>query len=466
VGTPLLEEHRIVPGSFRDPSGFVFTRAGTLFRQVNRVYGEQYDRLMQSGLYAALSGAGLLIPHEECEMPAVQPATAYKTLRPERISFISYPYEWSFGQLKAAALLTLEVEKIARQHGMSLKDASAYNVQFRGRNPVLIDSLSFQSRREREPWVAYRQFCQFFVAPLALMSSRDARLNQLLRVFIDGVPLEIASGLLPWHTRFNTRLGLHVHLHASAQKRFSGKPSQPSSGTPRMGQAAQDGLIDSLESTIRRIEWEPKGTVWADYYDDTNYTDAGFQEKKALVSRFLDAAQPGVVWDLGANDGRFSRLASDRGIPTMAFDMDPAAVEKNYLESVRRHEMHLLPLVLDLSNPSSGIGWGGDERMSIEARGPADLVLALALIHHLAIGNNVPLDRIAELFSVLGRSLVIEFVPKSDSQVQRLLASREDVFPAYTRQDFEAAFGERFETLDVAPIAGSERTLYLMKRSR
>jgi hypothetical protein len=467
VSAPIFEEHRVVPGSFRDPSGFVFTRNGALFRQVNRVYGEHYDRLMQSGLYAAVSGSGLLVGHEECDAPAPNAANAYKVVRPERIPFISYPYEWSFGQLKAAALLTLQVEKIARQHGMSLKDASAYNVQFKGSDPILIDTLSFQIHREGEPWVAYRQFCQFFVAPLALMSACDARLNQLLRVFIDGVPLEIASRLLPWQTRFNGRLGLHVHLHASAQKRYAGKREQPTAGrTPRMGQAAQAGLIDSLETTIRRIEWEPKGTVWADYYDDTNYTDAAFHAKKALVSRFLDAVRPRVVWDLGANDGRFSRLASDSGIPTMSFDMDPAAVEKNYRESVRRRERHLLPLVLDLSNPSSGIGWAGEERMSLESRGPADLVMALALVHHLAIGNNVPLDRVADLFSALGRSLVIEFVPKSDSQVQRLLGSREDVFPSYTQHDFEAAFAERFELLDVAPIPGSERTLYLMKRSR
>ena len=467
MGTPFVEEHRAVPGSFRDPSGFVFTQAGTVFRQVNRVYAEHYDRLMESGLYAALTGAGKLVPHEECGVAAAPSPAAYKVLRPEPIPFISYPYEWSFGQLKAAALLTLEVEKTARQFGMSLKDASAYNVQFRGCDPVLIDTLSFQSRREGEPWVAYRQFCEFFVAPLALMATCDARLNQLLRVFIDGVPLEIASRLLPWRTRLNTRLGVHVHLHASAQKRFAGAhAAQPAAAAPRMGQAAQAGLIDGLESTIRGIQWEPQGTVWADYYDDTNYTDAAFREKTALVSRFIDTARPRVVWDLGANDGRFSRLASSRGIRTMAFDMDPAAVEKSYRASVRSRETDLLPLVLDLSNPSSGIGWAGDERMSLEARGPADLVLALALVHHLAIGHNVPFDRIAQLFAVLGRSLAIEFVPKSDSQVQRLLASREDVFPRYTRADFEAAFGERFQILDVAPIAGTERTLYLMKRLR
>jgi ribosomal protein L11 methylase PrmA len=231
-----------------------------------------------------------------------------------------------------------------------------------------------------------------------------------------------------------------------------------------MGRAAQDGLIDSLETTVRGLEWQPKGTIWANYYDDTNYSEAALARKTELVDRFVARTQPGVVWDLGANTGRFSRLASQRGIQTIAFDMDPAAVDKNYAESVRGRETHLLPLVLDLTNPSSGIGWAGEERLSLQARGPADLVLALALIHHLAIGNNVPLDRIAALLSAFGRALVIEFVPKSDSQVQRLLASREDVFPTYAQDVFEAAFARYFDTLEVARIPGTERTLYLMQQ--
>jgi hypothetical protein len=466
LGTRLLDvDDGLVAGSFRDPSGFVFVRDGTLYRQVNRGYREHYDRLVESGLYDALVAAGSLVPHEECAAPALQPATAYKVLRPERIAFISYPYEWCFGQLKAAALLTLEAEKMARRHGMTLKDASAYNVQFRGSLPLLIDTLSFQARREGEPWVAYRQFCQFFLAPLALMSYCDVRLNQLLRVFIDGVPLDMASALLPSRTRFNGKIGLHIHLHASMQKRFEGRPAPAAGGrAAKIGASAQAGLIDSLETTVRGLKWEPKGTVWANYYDDTNYSGEALGQKAQLVDRFIARVQPASAWDLGANVGRFSRLASRRGIATVAFDMDAAAVEKNYEESVRRAETHLLPLVLDLTNPSADIGWAGEERMSLRTRGPADLLLALALIHHLAIGNNVPLDRLAELLSALGRALVIEFVPKSDSQVQRLLATREDVFPSYTQEYFEAAFARHFDTLEIAPIPGTARTLYLMQR--
>ena len=207
--------------SFRDPSGFLFTHDGVLYRQVNQIYAEDYKKLMDSGLYAKLVKAGLLIPHTEVELEAADPTLAFKVLRPERVPFISYPYEWSFGQLKDAALATFSIQKRALKLGMSLKDASAYNIQLVGGKPTLIDTLSFEIYKEGEPWVAYRQFCQHFLAPLALMAYRDIRLSQLLRVYIDGIPLDLASELLPGRTRWIIGLASHIHLHASAQKRYA-----------------------------------------------------------------------------------------------------------------------------------------------------------------------------------------------------------------------------------------------------
>ncbi len=223
-------------------------------------------------------------------------------------------------------------------------------------------------------------------------------------------------------------------------------------------------MLDSLGSTVKGLRWEPSGTEWADYYSETNYTDAALVEKERLVGAFLDRVAPRTAWDLGANTGRFSRLASARGAMTVAFDIDPGAVERSYREAARREESGLLPLVLDLTNPSPGLGWANRERITIRDRGPADVVLALALVHHLAIGNNVPLPWVAELLADLARSLIIEFVPKSDSQVSRLLVVREDIFPGYTREGFEAAFVAHFSTEAVEPIPGTERTLYLLRR--
>ena len=449
-----------VSSSFRDPSGFLFLRDDVIYRQVNRVYREHYDHLINSGLYKSLVDSGLLIPHEEVDINYATSNDAYKVLKPESIEFISYPYEWSFSQLKDSALTTLEIQKEALKYGMTLKDCSAYNVQFRKGKPLFIDTLSFEKYHEGEPWVAYRQFCQHFLAPLALMSHRDIRLNQLFRIYIDGVPLDLVSSLLPLRTRFRFSLLSHIHIHAKSQEYFADKAAKTSGR--RMGRLAFLGLIDNLEAAVKKLKWQARGTEWADYYEDTNYSSDALQHKKQLVAEFLDRINPKSIWDLGANVGMFSRIAGDKGIQTISFDIDPVAVEKNYLECVAKGETNILPLLLDLTNPSPSIGWQNEERMSLVERGPADTVLALALIHHLAISNNLPLNKIAGFFNRICNSLIIEFVPKSDTQVQRLLSTRKDIFPNYTQEAFESEFSKPFSILDSVRIRNSERTLYLM----
>jgi hypothetical protein len=440
----------------------MFESEGVLYRQVNDSYRIHYDLMVQSGLLEELTNAALMIRHDE--VPLGQDSVAYKVLRPERIPFVSYPFEWSFSQLRDAALLTLDVQRRALRRGMSLKDASAYNVQFLRGKPILIDTLSLEAQEEGAPWVAYRQFCQHFLAPLSLMARRDIRFGQLFRVFIDGVPLDMASALLPKSSWLKPSALMHLHLHALAQRKFAGGPKGGSSKTTKISARSLAALIDSLESAIKALRWTPAGTEWGDYYSDTNYTDEASAEKQRLVSAFHDRVAPNTLWDLGANTGRFSRLASTRGISTVAFDIDAAAVEKNYRDIVSSGNTNELPLVLDLTNPSPAFGWAGQERLSVSERGPADLVQALAIVHHLAISNNVPLVKVSAFFAQLGRALVIEFVPKSDSQVQRLLASREDIFDGYTREGFEAAFAEHFTIEAAELIRGSERVLYLMRR--
>ncbi|HXD11021.1 MAG TPA: class I SAM-dependent methyltransferase [Anaerolineales bacterium] len=414
--------------SFRDPSGFLFSRGGILYRQVNRAYQKEYARLMESGLYEKLVKAGLLIPHVEVDQPPAVEVDALKVIQPDRVPFISYPYEWSFGQLKSAALATLSIQKRALKMGMSLKDASAYNIQFVRGKAALIDTLSFEIYEEGEPWVAYRQFCQHFLAPLALMALKDVRLNQLLRVYIDGVPLDLVSELLPTRTRLNFGLLTHIHLHAGAQKKYSGEQVKSRSGALRVNKQAMTGLIENLESTVQKLDWTPRGTEWGNYYENTNYSDGAFEHKKQLVGEWTQRVQPKLAWDLGANKGVFSRVVSSACPYVVSFDIDPAAVEQNYRQVRSDKTENVLPLLLDLTNPTPAIGWANRERDSFEARGPADMVLALAVLHHLAISNNVPLPQLADFFAETGKWLVIEFVPKSDSQVQKLLSSRKDIF--------------------------------------
>ncbi len=450
--------------SFRDPSGFLFARDGVLYRQVNQIYAEDYKKLMDSGLYAKLVKAGLLIPHTEVELEAADPTLAFKVLRPERVPFISYPYEWSFGQLKDAALATLAIQKRALKLGMSLKDASAYNIQLVGGKPTLIDTLSFETYKEGEPWVAYRQFCQHFLAPLALMAYRDIRLSQLLRVYIDGIPLDLASELLPGRTRWIIGLASHIHLHASAQKRYADVAVSEKRAGRKLSKDALVALIESLQVTVRKLEWNPAGTEWADYYAANNYTDAAFEHKKVLVGDWLTKIEAKTVWDLGANTGIFSRVAAEAGAYVVSSDIDPAAVEVNYRLVKEHKEQNLLPLVLDLTNPSPAIGWNNLERNSFLQRGPVDATLALALVHHMAISNNVPLTRVAEFFAACGEWLIVEFVPKSDSQVQKLLRSRLDIFNDYTQAGFEQTFGQFFNIKESSAVRDSQRWLYLMQQ--
>lgn len=455
-----------VSGSFRDPSGFMFKHDGKLYRQVNQKYQEEYDLLMSSGLYDQLNKSRTLVAHKEVELTlAPRPEIAYKVIQPEIIDFISYPYEWCFNQLKDAAILTLAIARRALEFGMSLKDASAYNIQFQQGRPIFIDTLSFEKYEEGTPWVAYRQFCQHFLAPLALMAKSDVRLGQMLRLHIDGIPLDLASKLLPASTRMNMGLATHIHIHAKSQQRYADKEVSQEEVKARMSKTSMLGLLDSLLSTVKGLKVETIQTEWTDYYQDNNYTQSSFEAKRQLVRTFIEKVQPKQVWDLGGNTGEFSRVASDLQIPTVCFDIDPGAVQQNYDLVKQNKEKFMLPLRMDLTNPSPDLGWHNAERESMQARGPVDLVMALALIHHLAISNNVPLVDVADYFADLGEYLIIEFVPKSDSQVKRLLASRLDIFPDYTLEGFKEAFTQSYVLLDEKPVQGSERTLFLMKRT-
>jgi hypothetical protein len=451
------------PGSFRDPSGFVYRRDGVVHRQVNRSFAGRWDDLVASGVLTELQSRGLLIAHETAPLDAAaDPDLAHAVIRPEPVTTISYPYEWSFGMLRDAALATLDAQAAAAERGFALRDATAYNVQFLRGRPILIDTLSFERAQPGAPWIAYRQFCEHFLAPLALMARRDVRLGLLLRDHVDGIPLDLASRLLPGRTRWNLGLGAHIHAHARAQARHAGGAADAAAETKKatVSDFKQQALIDSLRRTIAKLDWTPEGTEWADYADNTSYGDTGTAAKQELVGRFVAATGGATVWDLGANTGRYSRIASGLGRNVVSWDIDPAAVERNYRQVRRDNEERILPLVLDLANPSPGLGWADEERQSVADRSNADVVLALALVHHLAIGRNVPLERIAAYFARLAPQLIIEFVPKDDPMVRTLLATREDVFEDYTMDGFTAAFAGRWDVSEESPVAGTARTLF------
>ncbi len=434
-------------------------RDGALLRDVRPSYEPHYRRLMDSGLYRRLVDARMLVPHEEERPATALAAGAYKVLRPEPISLITYPYEWCFSQLKRAALLTLSIEQLAMEHGMTLKDASAFNVQFRGTNAVWIDTLSFEIYEPGAVWRPYLQFCRHFLAPLALMAYADPRALQLTRAYVEGLPLDLACSLLPLRSRLRLGLLLHLHLHSRAE-RTSGLEAPKSRGG--LGAQARKGLIDGLRRTVEKLDWTPR-TTWSGYGEHDTYSVEGAAHKKELVSEYLAKAAPKEVWDLGANIGAYSRLASDGGTRTFAWDSDAGAVELAYRAALERGDANLLPLVLDVANPSPALGWALGERESIKERCRADVVMALALTHHLVLGAGIPFEEIASFFAELAPWLIIEHVDRADPKAARMLATRGEVRP-YTREAFEGAFRAKFDVVSDAGIRGSERHLYLMRR--
>jgi len=437
-------EKRIVSSSFRDPSGFVYWQNGELYRQINPCYRENYKRLMESGLYNELVGNKLLVHHKQ---------VSEDTIVPDIIPFVSYPYEWCFSQLKDAALATLATQKTAMDFGMTLKDASAYNIQFLRGQPVLIDTLSFATYQEGKPWIPYRQFCQYFLNPLALMALKDIRLSQLLRVYIDGIPIDLTAKLLPSKTYFNPGLLTHIKTHALSQNHLAGKKLPI-----RMSKTMLTNFVNNLENTVKNLRWKPKGN-WVNY-GQCSYSEIAQRSKQDIVTEYLVRLKPKLVWDLGANNGLFSDIAAGTGAEVIALDSDPACVELCY----QKYKGKILPLVVDLINPTPSIGWRNEERVGLLERNKPDTVMALAFIHHLAISNNLPLKEIASFLDSLCNNLIVEWVPKDDLQVQKMLSTREDIFVDYNQSNFEDKFEAHFRVIERQSIMDSARTLYLMER--
>lgn len=367
--------------------------------------------------------------------------------------------------IKDAALLTLEIQRIALKYGMSLKDASAFNIQFLNGKPILIDTLSFEKYEEGKPWVAYRQFVEHFLTPLSLMMHDDVRLGRLTSIFLDGIPVDIAASMLPFKTKLKPKLFFHIFAHATSQKRYSNKKMDASQKNKVFSKRALIGLVDSLEGSIKGMKFNPKGTEWEDYYEDNNnYTSSSHKNKAELVEKYLKTVKPKSVWDMGANTGLFSNIAAKQGANVIAFDIDYGALEKGY-QSIKKNKIeNITPLFSDFTNPIGGLGWENNERMSLIERGPADCVLALALVHHLAIPHNLPFEKIASGFAKISNNLIVEFIEKNDSQVQILLSSRKDIFDKYTESDFEDAFKIYFDIKEKTKVKDTKRTLYLMKR--
>lgn len=446
------------PASYKDPSGFVFQSAGKIYRQVNKVYAAHYDLLIKSGLYDLLQKKNLLLQHKEVNENLLNAEDWHLTLLPEQVPFVSYPYEWCFEQLKDAALQTLKIVKLSVEKGMILKDATPFNIQFYKGRPALIDTLSFENYDETKPWIAYRQFCENFLFPLWLSHYHKMNFQHLLSVYPDGIPATMAARLLPSKSILNPGVWMHVNLPAiMSKKNMKGKSISAFSKNKLLN------LVSHLQSIIGQLDNSSK-TTWSNYYKDSQYNSEYISGKEKIIRSMLQQLSGNKVLDLGANDGFFSLLAAENNFEVIAVDNDEQCINNLYKKTRQQDISGILPLCIDISNPSASSGFANNERASFNERIQVDVVMALALIHHLVIGKNIPLNLIASYFSRLAPQLIIEFVPKEDNKVQLLLQNKKDIYTTYTKEEFEKIFLQHFKIISSNIIPGTSRRIYLMRK--
>jgi len=448
-------------GSFRDRDGFVFYKDAKVFRAIHPSYLPTWEKLIVSPFFTEMLSDGKIISFSPAADPHVtEGLPGYRVIEAARVPFISYPVEWPFVYLKKAALLTLSIQLQAMENGFTLKDASAYNVQFVGTKPVFIDHLSFGIYEEGEPWHPYRQFCQHFLGPLLLMHYGLDDLKQLYSAFTDGIPLHVISQVLPWRSRLNLATLTHLHLNARFEKKHAGD-TKINSRKLQISKQRSIAYITHLKSFVQSLQVRKKNTGWTGYYNDCSYTSTGLDIKKKFVEQQLTAISGALCVDLGANTGEFSELACKHFHTVVACDNDLEVVSR----LADRKISNLLCLHVDISNPTPATGWNNEERKPFSERiREADCVMALALMHHLCIGNNVPMEKLASYFANIKGRLIIEWVPKDDPQAQRLLVTRKDVFEDYTLAEFRRSFAAHYDVVEELNTGGTGRILFHFKK--
>ena len=453
------------PGSFRDPDTRVFHHDGAVFRALSERALADWQRLADTRFYQQLERQGRLIgtrrvAHRD-KLPDLSPQWT-AVLEHERLPMVSYPYEWSFSMLKDAALLQLDLTLAALDESMILKDATPFNVQWVGSRPTFIDIGSFTAYEPGDPWAGYRQFCETFLYPLFLQAYRNVPFHPWLRGRLDGMSAEECRSFLSSRDYLRPGVLTHVYLQAMAQTRYEDSNADVKKELHAAGFGA--GLIKNNVSRLRRtvhgLHWRPARSTWSDYQRTHTYDEADLERKTDFLGHVLRSRRWSLVWDIGCNTGVYSRLAADNAEYVLALDADPVVIESLYQEL--RHETHanILPLVGDVADPSPGLGWRGRERQTLVDRGDPDLLVCLALVHHVVIGRNVPLADFIAWLAEFDADVVLEFVDRGDPMVERLLHNRRGQAIDYSREAAEAVLESRFHIVARAPLASGTRTVY------
>ena len=446
------------PASFRDPQGFIFRSGGILYRSITPDAALLLNQ--NQDFTSSAIAAGLLLPFE---LDASGLTGTEPVLRPELIDLITYPHEWCFDQLKQAALLTLDVNMLALKSNLTLKDASAFNVQLHHGASVFIDHTSFEPTDGALPWRPYSQFCRHFLNPLVMSSYRDIHAGAYFRLNLDGIPQQTANDFLPWRSKFVPSILIHMVLQNRFIRRAANFEREYRNAS-RSSRGRQLDLLKHLRGFVAGLQPAAPLSTWADYYANTNYDVDTFAKKKELVTAAFEGRRIGTLWDIGANEGTFSRLVHHTADRVLALDLDHNAVNANFLANSRFAISNISALVYDVVNPTPALGFENAERPALEERCTADVILALAVIHHLSISDNVPFELSAKYFATRGKELVLEFVGRADSQVQRLLKQKNVSYDWYTEENFKGAFSKYFRVMSQHEIPNTDRCIYRLSR--
>ena len=457
------------PGSFRDWDARVFLGGDRVYRALSEDGAADWEALGASRLFDEYTGSGELVATEPAgedildEIRRLDPGGGWVgALSHERLPFVSYPYEWSFSMLQDAALLQLRLVSAALAEGLMVKDATPYNVQWRGAQPVFVDVGSFERAREGEPWVGYRQFCMLFLYPLLLEAYRGVAFQPWLRGSVDGISPTDFRALFTRRDAFRRGMLRHVFLHAGLERRYADRGSDVRGDLEKAGfdRKLVAATVENVAALVRGLRPRPGASTWSEYDQTCSYLDAETAAKEDFVRRVVGQRRRGLIWDLGCNEGRFSRIAAEGANLVVAADSDRAVVDRLYLSLRDDGNRSILPLVVDLADPSPAIGWDNAERATLTERGLPELSLCLALVHHLSISRNVPLREVVRWLRDLGGEIVVELPDRADPMVRRLLlGKRDDAHPDYSRETFEQELRSRFDVVESVELSGT-RTLY------
>lgn len=458
------------PGSFRDPTSRVLRQDGRVLRVLSGEALEDWHALKASSTFERFAGDGL-VATTEVETPDVRLLAAVDgdwagVLEHEPIPFVSYPYEWTFSMLRDAAALQLALLRSALPEDLVLKDATPFNVQWQGARPVFIDVGSFERYRAGEPWVGYAQFCQQFLYPLMLRAYKDVAFQPWLRGRLAGIDPQELRKLMTRADLLRPGVLLHVVLQARLARRYAGGDRGMRDEMKQAGFRREmiEANVARLSKLVGRLEWGAASSEWSSYAAECAHVSEDREPKSAFVREVLADVRPSLVWDVGANDGHFSELAASAGSYVVAMDADELVVDRLYQRLRSSGQDRVLPLVVDLADPSPNLGWAGAERRDLPGRGRPDLVLCLAVLHHLAISGNVPVARVLDWLAGLDAAVVLEFATPEDPMVRRLVRNKRasDVHPDYDEQRLRALMAERFEIRRETALPSGHRTLFAL----